>query len=111
MINQKQRGLVRLGKQAKDSGSYYMSKSLGEASLKVYMLEKSGSSTDQNLTARQITERETQTKTCTAACSRHILQFTFELSLHKEKYRSRNTYTEVNKELKQTKGLLFVYKK
>lgn len=50
MINQKQHGLVRLGKQAKDSGSYYVSESLGKTSLKVYMVEKSGSNTEQNLT-------------------------------------------------------------
>lgn len=51
MINQKQHGLVRLRKQAKDSGSYYMNKSLGEESLKVYTVEKRGSNTEQNLTA------------------------------------------------------------
>lgn len=39
MINQKKHLLVMLGKQAKDSGSYYINKSLGETNLKVYMVE------------------------------------------------------------------------
>lgn len=98
MINQKQCGYVRLGKQAKDLGSYYINKNLGETSLKFYVVEKGGITLNKTLLSDKPLKTRHIKKICTAACSRHILHFTFELSLHNQKHRSRNTYTKVNKE-------------